>query len=103
MKKQNTRFWVSENPHRFMETSLHPAKCIVYFAVWKQELTGLIFVEDTMTNQQYLQQLQNEVIPVIQGVGVVDTTFFQYDGECPHRANAIDILHDVFDSHAMSL
>jgi hypothetical protein len=43
----------------------------------KQGLIGLIFVEGTIRNQWYLQQLQNEVILVIQGAGHVDTTYFQ--------------------------
>jgi hypothetical protein len=79
-----------------MEISLHPAKCTMWCAVSSQGLIGPIFVEGTITNQWYLQQLQNEVILVIQGAGHVDTTFFQQDGACPHIANVIlDILHDV--------
>jgi hypothetical protein len=71
MSKQNLRFWASENPHRCVEMSLHPAKCIMCCAVSKQEIIGVILVEGTLTNSWYLQQLQNEVIAVIQGVGLV--------------------------------
>jgi hypothetical protein len=74
VNKQNTRFWVSENPHRVMEMSLHPAKYTVLCVVSKQGLFGLIFLEGTITSQQYLQPLQNEVITVIQGAVHVDTT-----------------------------
>jgi hypothetical protein len=56
---KNMRFWASENPHRVVEMSLHPAKCTVWCAISKQGLTGLIFVEGNLTNQQYLQQLKN--------------------------------------------
>jgi hypothetical protein len=46
---------------------------------------------------QYLQQLQNEVMPVIQGTQHMDTIFPQQDGACPHTANVIlDALHDVW-------
>jgi hypothetical protein len=52
-------------------------------------------------NQRYLQQLQNEVIPVIHGRGHVDTTFFQQDDARPRTANvALDVLYDVFGSYA---
>jgi outer membrane protein W len=82
-----------------MEMSLHPAKCTMWCAIRKQGIFELIFVEGTITNQWYLQQLQNEVIPVIQGAGHVDTTFFQQDGAQPHRVNVIfDVTHDVFGS-----
>jgi hypothetical protein len=63
----------------------------------KQGLVGLVFVEGTVTNQQYLQQLQNEVILVIQGAGHVNMTFFHQNGACLFTANVIfNILHDVF-------
>jgi hypothetical protein len=59
-------------------------------------------VKGIITNQQYLQKLQNEVILVIHGVGKVDTTFFHYDGARPHTTNVIlDVLHGVFGSHVL--
>jgi hypothetical protein len=100
VNKQNMKFWASENA--VVETSLHPAKCTVWCAISKQGETGPIFVEGTIISQQYLQQLQNEVIPVIQGAGHVDTTFFQQDGAHPHTVNVVlDALHDVFDSRVL--
>jgi hypothetical protein len=44
-----------------------------------------MFVEGTITSQEYLQQLQNEVILE---AGHVDT-FLQQDGVCPHTENVI--------------
>jgi hypothetical protein len=46
-------------------------------------------VEGTIIKQQYLQQLQNEVIPVIQGAGNMNI------------ANHLDILYDVFGNHLL--
>jgi hypothetical protein len=54
MDKQNMRFLASENPHRFVETSFHTAKCTVYCAISKEGLTGQILMENTTTNQWYL-------------------------------------------------
>jgi hypothetical protein len=65
MNKQNTKFWASENLQRVVEKSIHPAKCIIWWSISKQGLTGPIFVEGTIRNLKYLQQLQNEVIPAI--------------------------------------
>jgi hypothetical protein len=59
-----------------MEMSLHPAKCTMQCAISKQGLIGPIFVDGAITNQQYLQQLQNYIILVIQGAWHVHTTFF---------------------------
>jgi len=101
MNKQHMRFYVSENPHRVTETSHHPAKCTMCFAVSRQGLIIPIFVEGTITNQQYLKQLQNEVIPVIQGEGHVDT-FSQQDGACPHKVNVLNVQQDVFGTHVLS-
>jgi hypothetical protein len=55
MNKQNTRFYTSENPHRVVYMSLQLAKCTMWCAISKQGLIGPIFVEGTITNQQYLQ------------------------------------------------
>jgi hypothetical protein len=56
-----------------METSCHPAKCIMQCAVSKQGLIRLISLEGTIIEQWYLQHLQNEVFP---GAGHVDISFF---------------------------
>jgi hypothetical protein len=80
-----------------MEMSLQPAKCTMWCVISKQGITGAIFGECTITNQEYLQQLQNEVI---QGGRHVDT-FFQQDGACPLTAYiSLGVLH-VFDSHVL--
>jgi hypothetical protein len=50
MNKWNTMFWASTNPHKCMETSLHPAKCSMWCAINEKGLTGLIFVEGYLTN-----------------------------------------------------
>jgi septum formation topological specificity factor MinE len=69
----------------------------------KQGLTAPIFVKGAITNQRYLQQLQNEVCQVIQEAGHVDITFFQQDGGRPHTTNVVfDVLHDVFGSSVLS-
>jgi len=63
-----------------------------------------IFVKGTITNQQYLQQLQNEVILVIQRVQYVDTVFCQQDGACPHKMKVIlDLIYDMFESCALGV
>jgi hypothetical protein len=65
----------------------------VLYTVSRQGLIGPFFVEGTITNQQYLQKLENKLIPV---VGHVDT-FLQQDGGRPHTANVVlDALHDVW-------
>jgi hypothetical protein len=38
----------------------------MWCAISKEGLIGLKFVEGTITNQKYLQQLQNEIVQVIQ-------------------------------------
>jgi len=56
----------------------------------------------SLWRQLYLQQLQDEVIPVIQTAGHVDTTYFQENGARLHKTSVIlDVLHGVFGSHAL--
>jgi len=64
-----------------------------------KRLTGPKFVESTITNQRYLQQLQNDFNLIIQGAGHGDTTFFQQDSARPHTANVVfNILRYVFSN-----
>jgi len=43
-----------------------------------------------------------EVIPVNQGAGHVEVTFFQEDGAHPHTANVVlDVMHDVFHNRVL--
>lgn len=49
------RLWASEYPHRVMKMLFHPTECAVWCAISKQGFIGLIFVEGTITSQQYLQ------------------------------------------------
>jgi hypothetical protein len=48
-----------------IQSPLHPAKCTMLSAVCKQGIIRLIFMEGTIKKQQYLQQLQNDIIPAI--------------------------------------
>jgi hypothetical protein len=50
VNKQNMKFWASENPQRVMKTPPHPAKCVMWYAISKEWLTRLIFVEGTIRN-----------------------------------------------------
>jgi hypothetical protein len=40
VNNQNRRCWASENPHRVMEMTLHPAKCTILCAISKQGIIG---------------------------------------------------------------
>jgi hypothetical protein len=62
--------WISTQSRRDVTPS-----CKIHRAISMQGLIGSIFVECTTTMQWYLQQLQNEVIPVIQGAQHVDNIF----------------------------
>jgi len=100
VNKQNTRFCGTEKTKSCGDIT---PSWEMWCAISKEGLIGLKFVEGTITNQKYLQQLQNEIVQVIQWAGYVNTTFFQQDDACPYRQNVIlDILHDVFGIHVPS-
>jgi hypothetical protein len=107
MKPSSTSvgFWTSRT-HGSGALKIHTELLWCHFSLQNvpcgaQGLTGLILLEGTIRNQQYLQQL-HKIIPVIQEAGHVDT-FFQQVNVCPHIANAIlDILHEVFGSYVLS-
>jgi hypothetical protein len=70
-------------------------------AIGKQYLVGPIFMDDTITNQRYLQQLHNEVIPFIQRARRAGNIFHQ-DGVRSHTAEVVlGVLHVVSGSRVL--
>jgi hypothetical protein len=49
VNSQNYRTWATENPHVFLESSLHPIKIGVWVAISRRRIIGPIFFNETIT------------------------------------------------------
>ena len=103
VNKQNMRFWASQNPQLTIETFLHPQRVTVWCAISKHGIFGPEFIEGTVTSKSYSKLLTEEVIPVFQGLNILETAYFQQDGAKPHTSNSVlDILYEHFGGRIVS-
>lgn len=48
INSQNYRTWATENPHTYVETSLHPLKIGVWVAISRRRIIDPIFFDETI-------------------------------------------------------
>lgn len=53
INNQNYRTWATENPHTFVEHSLHPLKIGVWVALSRRRIIGPYFFNDTINAERY--------------------------------------------------
>ncbi|GFX02485.1 putative transposable element [Trichonephila clavipes] len=116
VNKQNCRNWSEANPQVYVETPLHPEKCLVRFMGWwcvlwdGGALYGLVesfFKNDeghnaTVNSDRYRAMITNFFILELNNHGVQEL-WFQQDGATCHTARAtIDLLKDTLGDRLIS-
>jgi hypothetical protein len=93
---QNYRTWATENPHNFVESSLHPQKIGVWVAMSRRRIIGPIFFNETITAERYRNQILKVFINQLHE-DELQTGYFQQDGAPPHVAHqTINYLQEFF-------
>lgn len=99
---QNYRTWATENPHHFVETSLHPEKIGVWIAMSRQRVVGPIFFNDTINAERYRTQILQPFINQLHD-DELQRGYFQQDGAPPHVARAtLEFLDEYFGERLIS-
>ncbi|XP_031327482.1 uncharacterized protein LOC116158782 [Photinus pyralis] len=86
VNSQNYRTWAAENPHIFVETSLHPQKVGVWVAMSRRRIIGPIFFYETINGERYRAILHQAIEENLQD-DELQHGFFQQDGATAHTAN----------------
>lgn len=94
VNSQNNRYWSSENPNQFEETSLHPQKIGVWCAMSRKKIIGPIFFSGTINSAAY-----QEIIT--QFISLLDADerhiWFQQDGARAYTsADTLNFLRTFF-------
>ncbi|GLV41775.1 hypothetical protein CBL_12064 [Carabus blaptoides fortunei] len=87
VNSQNFRTWFTENPHSFVETSLHPQKIGVWVAVSRRRIIGPIFFNETIKAERYRSIILDPFIEQLHDDELANG-YFQQDGATAHTANA---------------
>lgn len=98
---RNYRFWSSNNPHVFRESSLHPQKIGVWCAVSRRRVVGPIFFTSTVTAEVY----QDIIMQFVALLEVEDRNcWFQQDGASAHSCEeTLSFLTEFFQDQIISI
>lgn len=98
---QNYRTWATENPHTFIETSLHPIKIGIWVAMSRRRIIGPIMFHDTINSERYCD-IFNEFVTQLHD-DELRRGFFQQDGATAHTSNAtLTHLQEFYDNRVIS-
>ena len=86
---KNVVWWSRENPHFYQQVQQHPPSVMIWCAISGRHLIGPYFIDDHVNAQSYLRLLQNEFIPRLGDLGLLNTAYFMQDGAPPHTARII--------------
>lgn len=101
VNSQNYRTWGTENPHVFVETTLHPQKIGIWVAVSRRRILGPIFFRETVTAERYRGFLEEAIGQMHDDE--LTTGYFQQDGATAHTANAtIEHLETYYGDRVIS-
>lgn len=103
--RQNSRVWAQENPHLLTQPhTQYPQKTNVSVGLLGGHLIGPVFYDYNLNGENFLQLLQNEIVPGIRNVSDDHDLYFQLDG-CPaHNAREVrDYLQTEFPGRIIGL
>jgi len=98
---QNTRLWLSENPHALHEKPLHDQKLGVWVAISRRRIVGSLFFKETVNSKHYCS-MPHDFIGLLEE-DEITYSWFQQDGATVHTANnSMKILNEIFGEHVIS-
>ena len=80
----NCAFVSEENPNNPSEYTVNSPSVNVWGALWNEEVIGPVFLETTVTSENYLQLLNKYVYPYIVSQFSAHDLIFQQDGTRPY-------------------
>ena len=86
----NCLIWGTENPHVSYELERASPKENVWCGVISEKVYGPFFFEEvTVRAVNYLDMIEQYVVPQLKQDGTLDTIIYQQDGAPPHWANIV--------------
>lgn len=104
INSQNNRRWARENPHAFVERSLHPQRVTVWCGISDRGILGPFFIHDIIDSEMYLKLLQDDVIPQLRQRSMrLRDQYFQQDGARVHTTYPVlEYLNRTFGGKVIS-
>ena len=97
VNRHNCVYWASENPHLIMERQNKEPGVTVWGGISSGGVIGPIFFDGAVNGENYLEMLNNVVLPYLRQREDFNELYFQQDGAPPHYAlNVRTFLHQTF-------
>ena len=84
VNRHNCVIWSFQNPHRYMQKSLHPLKVCVWMGFSARYKLTPVFFDGTVDRENYTNLLKNSVFPELRRKRKMRSVIFQHDGAPPH-------------------
>ena len=108
VNKQNCCICGTENPHAYIEKSMHPKRVTVWCGFCSKIIIGAFFFENkqgeavTVNGDRYRAMLNKFLFTKIEEE-VIGNIWFQQDGTmCPTAEATFDVLRRVFEDRIIS-
>ena len=103
VKKQNDRFWGTENPNISISKSLHPGKVTLWTAL-SVKVIDLYFFDSTVAGNGYKELLETKFFPSAEKIGWVKTFHFMQDEATSHRTKEVfEAIYNVYGNRVIGL
>ena len=89
VNRHNHRYWAPENPHWFVQQSLHPKKTTVWAAICADHLIGPFFFDQTINGERYLSMLQEQFWPEVERLGLEENMVLMQFGAPTHWGRSV--------------
>ncbi|GBM46517.1 hypothetical protein AVEN_215026-1 [Araneus ventricosus] len=103
--RQNAHTWSLENPRYAVEVRHHLRWSInVWCGIFNDRLIGPVFYEGTLTEQRYLDFLQDAITDFVENLPLhqLRNVWFQHDGIPPHNiSNVKQYLIETFQNQVI--
>jgi uncharacterized protein YpiB (UPF0302 family) len=73
VNRHNCVYWSDTNPHFIIQQELNVPRVIVWGEIWPNDIVGPFFFEGIVTSENYLQMLEDNIIPQLQEHSALST------------------------------
>lgn len=99
VNRHNCVYYATENPHIVINQKTNAPGVIVWAGIWSNGVIGPFFFNDNITAENYLEKLNDEIVPAIENQVNLEEIFSMHDRAPPHYAKSVRQFSDETFSH----
>lgn len=102
LNKQNRRIWAGNNPCEILEAPHYSQRLTIWCAISNDGIIPVVLY-DNVNSDSYREMLEEDFIPKLEELGLLDESWFMQDGARPHTSNEnLQFLNTAFGGRVIS-